>query len=69
MGVLWGHPQEAQLLSYLKDGVSTFKPRTEEYQGTAFESYWCDAFEGALFPNHIPKDHTEFVRSEVAALL
>ena len=37
--------------------------------GTALESYWCDAFAGASFLNHIPKDHTEFVRSEVAALL
>ena len=69
MGLLWGHPHEAQLLSYLKDGVSAFKSRTEEYRGTAFESYWCDAFAGASFPNGIPKDHTEFVRSEVAALL
>ena len=32
MGVLWGHTQEAQLLSYLKDGVSAFKSRTEEYR-------------------------------------
>ena len=69
MGMLWGHPQEAQLLSYLKDGVSAFKSRTEECRGTALESHWCDAFAGASFLNHIPKDHTEFVRSEVAALL
>ena len=69
MGMLWGHPQEAQLLSYLKDGVSAFKSRTEEFRGTALESYWCDAFAGASFPNRIPKDHTELVRSEVAALL
>jgi len=32
MGMLWGHTQEAQLLSYLKDGVSAFKSRTEEYR-------------------------------------
>ena len=69
MGMLWAHTQEAQLLSYLKDGVSAFKSRTEEYWGTALESYWCDTFAGASFLNHIPKDHTEFVRSEVAALL
>ena len=50
------------------DGVSVFKSRIEEYRGTALESYWCDAFAGASFPNRIPKDHTEFVRSEVAAL-
>ena len=68
MGLLWGHPQEAQLLSYLKDGVSAFKSRTEEDRGTALASYWCDAFAEASFPNCIRKDHTEFVRSEVAAL-
>ena len=65
----WGHPQEAQLLSYLKNGVNAFKSRTEEYRGTALESDWCDAFAGASFPNRVPKDHTELVRSEVAALL
>ena len=32
MGMLWGHKQEAQLFSYLKDGVSAFKSRTEEYR-------------------------------------
>ena len=32
MGIFWGHRQEAQLLSYLKDGVSAFKSRTEEYR-------------------------------------
>ena len=69
MGMLWGHTHEAQLLSYLKDGVSAFKSRTEEFRGTALESYWCDAFPRAPFPNRIPKDHAEFVRSEVAALL
>lgn len=68
MGMFWSHPQEAQLLSYLKDGVSAFKSRTEEDRGTAPESYWCDVFAGASFPNRIPKDHTDFVRSEVAAL-
>ena len=41
------------------DGVSAFKSRTEEYRGTALESYWFDAFAGAPFLNHIPKDHTE----------
>ena len=69
MGMGWGHPQEAQLLSYLKNGVNAFKSRTEEYRGTALMSYWCDAIAGASFLNHIPKDHTKFVRSEVAALL
>jgi len=53
MGMLWGHTQEAQLLSYLKDGVSAFKSRTEEYRGTALESDWCDAFAGASFLNHV----------------
>ena len=48
--------------------MSAFKSRTEEYRGTALESYWCDVFAGASFPNRIPKDHTDFVRSEVAAL-
>ena len=37
--------------------------------GTALESYWCDAFAGASFLNPLPKDHTEFVRSEAVALL
>ena len=57
------------MISYLKDGVSAFKSRTEEYRGTALGSYWCDAFARASFPNRVPKNHTEFVRSEVAALL
>ena len=57
--MLWGYPQEAQVISYLMDGVSAFKSRTEEYRGTALESYWFDAFAGAPFLNHIPKDHTE----------
>ena len=32
MGMLWGHTQEAQLLSYLKDSVSAFKSCTEKYR-------------------------------------
>ena len=54
MGMLWGHTHEAQLLSYLKDGVSSFKPRIEEYRAQrSSRTDWCDAFAGASFLNHV----------------
>lgn len=68
--MLRDHPQEAQPLPDVKDGVSALEVRTEEYRGTALESpYRRVAFAGAPLPNRIPKDHVELVRSEVAALL
>lgn len=66
--VLRDHPQKAQLLSYLKDGVSVFEFLTEPYRGTSRESpYRTDAFPGTSLPNRIPPAHAEFVRTEVAA--
>ena len=67
---LQNHPQRAQLLSYLKNGVSVFEFLTEAYRGTSREApYRPDAFPGASYPNRIPKEHAEFVRSEVTALV
>ena len=68
--VLQNHPQLVQLLSYLKHGVSVFEFLTEPYRGTSREApYRPDAFPGASYPNRIPKEHAEFVRSEVTALV
>ena len=68
--VLQNHPQRAQLLSYLKHGVSVFEFLIEPYRGTSREApYRTDAFPGASYPNRIQKEHAEFVRSEVIALV
>ena len=68
--VLRGHPQKAQMLAHLKEGVSVFEVLTPDYRGSSRASpYRRDAFPGALFPNRIPKEHAGFVRSEVAALV
>ena len=68
--VLQNHPQRAQLLSYLKNGVSVFEFLTEPYRGTSREApYRPGAFLGASYPNRIPEEHAEFVRSEVTALV
>ena len=50
MGMVWGHQQEAQLLSYLKDGVSAFKSRTEEYWGRALEVVLVRRVRGSVVP-------------------
>ena len=68
--VLQNHPQRAQLLSHLKNGVSVFEFLTEPYRGTSREApYRPGSFLGASYPNRIPEEHAEFVRSEVTALV
>lgn len=68
--MLRGHPQAAQLLLYLKNGVSVFEFLNKEYGGTSPESpYRGEEFPGVLFPNRTPQAHAEFVRSEVTALV
>ena len=68
--MLRGHPQAAQLLSYLKNGVSVFEFLTEECRGASREfPYRREAFPGTSLPNRISQAHAEFVRSEVAALV
>ena len=50
--------------------MSAFEVLTTEYRGISRESpYPRDAFTGASLPNRIPKDHAEFVRSQVATLV
>ena len=67
---LRGHPQEAQLLAHLKEGVSVFEFLTPEIRGKSrAPPYRRDAFPGASLPNRIPKEQAGFVRSEVTALV
>ena len=68
--VLQNHPQRVRLLPYLKHGVRVFEFLTEPYGGTSREApYRPDAFPGTSYPNRIPKEHAEFVRSEMTALV
>ena len=64
------HPLRETLVSSLRDGVSVHEFLTASHRGASVDlPYKADKFPGAVFSNHIPPAHADFVDAEMQSLI